>query len=283
MIVEWQMKFELGRFENEIWPVDACMKSVPIDIGRPVLEEKAHSAGCMVCGDPLVCLDSESWLACHYCGRVMAASACCEKNHHVCDHCYKDYSSGVIEALCLESTETDMLEMLKRLRRHPIIRVNGTEHHSLVPGIIIAAYRNNGGSVDSDLISTAVQRGSSIMGGSCAYTGICGSASGVGIAFSLLLQADPYKAKERQTIQLLMRQVMGAVSNYQAPRCCQRESWLSLKKAAELSLEYLPIELTADAVIGCQQLHLNEECIGRECPILKEKIGAKKNVTGNSR
>lgn len=271
------MEFKLGKSENEIWPVDACMQSVRIGIDRPALEkEKAFSSGCMVCGEPLLCLDEDKWLACHYCGRVTASNTCCEKDHYVCDHCYKDYSSKVIESLCLESTETDMLEMLKRLRRHPIVRVNGTEHHALVPGIIIAAYRNNGGLIDSDLLSIAVQRGSTIMGGSCAYTGICGSVAGVGIAFSLLLQADPYKAKERQTVQLLMQQVIGAVASNQAPRCCQRESWVSLKKAAELSRQYLPIELIADAVIGCQQLHLNEECIGRECPVLKEIIATKK-------
>ncbi len=135
-----------------------------------------------------------------------------------------------IESLCLDSSETDLLVLMERLRRHPVIPINGSEHHSLVPAIIIAAYRNSGGKVEPDLIAQAVRRGASVMAGSCSYVGVCGSASGVGIAFSLLLQADPKEAEGRNLVQQVMCQVLAEIVRHKAPRCCQRESWLSLKK-----------------------------------------------------
>jgi len=51
-----------------------------------------------------------------------------------------------------------------------------------------------------------------------------------------------------------------------------------LKKAAELSSEYLPVTLAADAVIGCYQRSQNKECIGLECPLLKEQVETGKKL-----
>ncbi|MFW6126758.1 MAG: DUF5714 domain-containing protein, partial [Thermodesulfobacteriota bacterium] len=54
---------------------------------------------------------------------------------------------------------------------------------------------------------------------------------------------------------------------FAAARCCQRDSWLALKKAAELSKEYLPITLRADFPLHCRQAHQNRECLGTACPL----------------
>jgi len=55
---------------------------------------------------------------------------------------------------------------------------------------------------------------------------------------------------------------------------------LGLKKAAELPRGYPPVLLQADAVIGCWQRQLNQECIGMDCPVLQEQATGKK--TGNA-
>ncbi len=229
-----------------------------------------HQSGCMVCGNPLIYPEQEIELKCSYCGTIELANAHCNDNHFVCDNCHSEDALAVMEHLCKEATETDMLELLARLRKHPSIPVHGPEHHALMPAIIVTAYRNCGGKVEGDLLKTAIRRGNQIIGGSCAFTGICGSATGVGIAFSLLLQANPVKAKQRQIVQQITQQVLADIANFKAARCCQRDCWLGLKQAAELSKQYLPITLHADAVIGCYQRHLNQECIGMACPVLQE-------------
>ena len=241
-----------------------------------------HRSGCMVCAGELLYPEREVELKCHYCGQAGMANAHCDQGHYVCDSCHSEDAVSVIEHLCLESKETDMLELLARLRKHPAVPVNGPEHHSLLPGVIVTAYRNSGGAADDELITTAIRRGSQVIGGSCAFVGICGAASGVGIAFSLLLQANPVRAAQRQQVQQITQQVLAEIAAYEAARCCQRDCWIGLKKAAELSSTYLPVSLKADAIIGCQQRHLNHECLGTECPLLQEMISARKTGTSNS-
>ncbi len=238
-----------------------------------------HRSGCMVCGAELLYPERETVQNCHYCGQEVIAVAHCEKGHFVCDSCHSADALSVIEHLCLEAGETDMLTLLARLRKHPSVPVNGPEHHALIPGIIVTAYRNAGGEADDELIRTAIRRGSQVIGGSCAFVGICGAATGVGIAFSLLLQANPVRALQRQQVQQITQQVLAEIAGFEAARCCQRDCWLGLKKAAELSREFLPVALTAEDIIGCSQRHLNHECLGRTCPLLQEQARSRRNGT----
>jgi hypothetical protein len=256
---------------------DGCACALPPETApSPSPQGAKHRSGCMVCGEGLIYPDKEVEMVCHYCGRQGKANAHCLNDHFVCDHCHSEDALDVMEHLCQESTETDMLELLARLRKHPSIPIHGPEHHALMPGIIVAAYRNSGGKIDKDLIATAIRRGGQIIGGSCAFLGVCGAATGVGVAFSLILKANPVKAEERQMVQQITQQVLQDISAFKAARCCQRDCWLGLKKAAELSEKYLPITLQADVVIGCHQRHQNKECIGMDCPVLQEQAAKKK-------
>ncbi len=256
---------------------DGCACALPPEADKPTAPAPSvikYRSGCMVCGNELLYPEREVELTCHYCGQTALANAHCDKRHFVCNHCHSEDALAVMEHLCVEAIEIDMLEILARLRKHPSIPIHGPEHHALMPAVIVTAYRNSGGQVEDDLIATAIRRDNQIIGGSCAFTGICGSATGVGIAFSLLLQANPVKAEQRQIVQQITHRVLADIAELKAARCCQRDCWLGLKKAAELSKEYLPITLQADAIIGCYQRHQNQECIGMECPVLQEQAEA---------
>lgn len=256
----------------------ACALPPETPLHKATQYEDRFPSGCMVCGQALLYSDNEVELTCHYCGQSAMTSAHCLEQHFVCDRCHSVDALAVLEHLCAEATETDLLELLQRFRQHPAIPVNGPEHHSLVPAIIITGYRNSGGNITDDLIETAIRRGSQVIGGSCAFTGICGAATGVGIAFSLLLQANPIKPRQRQIVQQVTQQVLEQIAGLEAGRCCQRDCWLGLKRAAELSAEYLPVKLTAAAQIGCYQRSQNKECIGIECPVWQEQSDAKKET-----
>jgi len=163
-----------------------------------------------------------------------------------------------------------MITLLQEIRSHPAIPLHGPEHHMLVPGVILASYRNLGGEVSPEMLRTALRRGQAVPGGWCAFTGACGAALGVGLSFSLLLGANPVKAAERQQVQQITQAVLEDQSAFAAARCCQRDSWLALRKAAELSREYLPIALRADSSLSCTQAHQNRECLGTACPLWEE-------------
>jgi hypothetical protein len=180
----------------------------------------------------------------------------------------------VIEKVCTTTTETDMIKLLQTIRSHGKFPMHGPEHHAMVPGIILATYKNLGGDVTKKEILAGIERGGLIPGGSCAFMGTCGAATGVGIAFSIILHSNPLAPRPRQTVQSTVSKVIKKISQQQAARCCQRECYLALIEATRLSAEVLPIELRAEAGLVCNQHASNRECIKKRCflyPEHKEK------------
>jgi Family of unknown function (DUF5714) len=224
-----------------------------------------------MCGAPLNYQEEEIQAKCHYCQAELSANAVCEQGHFVCDACHSNDGLAIIEHICQTTAETDLIALLDEIRRHPAIPRHGPEHHALVPALILTAYRNLGGAVTPAMFRTAISRGRSVPGGACGFLGVCGAATGVGIAFSLLLKANPVKPIERRQVQQTVQAVLGELASLEAARCCQRESWLALRKAAELSRELLPIPLQAAAPLTCRQSGERPDCLQSRCPLLASR------------
>jgi hypothetical protein len=233
-------------------------------------EPRKHRSDCMVCGAPLRYSTIEAREKCAYCGRELPANAVCENGHFVCDECHRADAVEIIEAACLASTERDLIALFNSVRRHPAIPVHGVEHHGLVPGVILAAYRNSGGVATDDMTLSGIRRGAEMPGGSCAFLGSCAVVNGVAIAFSIILGADPLKPAERQSVQKVSLAVMRRIAAFRAARCCRRESLVALREAAALSARYLPVTLQADAPAECGQRAQNRECSGKACPFFAQ-------------
>ncbi|WP_282756101.1 DUF5714 domain-containing protein [Desulfuromonas thiophila] len=236
-------------------------------------------SGCMLCGAPLLYAATSRLQRCHYCGRQFDSSVCCEQGHHVCDACHNADALAVIAHLCQEAEETELLPLFYRICRHPAIPLHGPQFHALVPAVILACYRNQGGTVSAAQMHMALQRGSQVMGGSCAFNGVCGAAVGVGIALSLLLEATPLTAVPRQQAQQLVQQVLAELAAFRAARCCQRDCVVALCKAAELSAAVLPQPLRTGALEVCRQQARNPECLGAGCPL---SPAARRRQSGSS-
>jgi len=191
----------------------------------------------------------------------------CEKGHHVCDACHTKNGLEAIKNICMNTAEVDLIRLLEQIRQHPSVPLNGPEHHALVPGIILATYKNITGDIPSSTIEKGIKRGSSVAGGYCAFMGICGAAVGVGIAFSLILDANPLEPEKRKIVQSATQAVLAEIARLSAARCCQRDSWIALKKAASLSEIYLPVPLQTSGNLVCMQKQQNKECLGKACPL----------------
>ncbi len=226
-----------------------------------------HPSGCMVCGREIGYLAHEREVPCHYCGGVKKTNAVCVDGHYICDDCHQQDGLSVIRLLCAETKEQDMLILLDTIRRHPAVSLHGPEHHAMVPGIVLATYRNLGGRISREDILIGIERGSKVPGGVCGFWGNCGAAVGVGIAFSVLLEATPLTPKPRQQVQEITSQVLGEIALTQGARCCQRETVTALREAALLSQRFLPVSLLAEADFVCRQFAANRECIGGQCPL----------------
>ena len=232
-----------------------------------ILTPVSQRSGCLVCGEALEYFGTDQIQTCHYCGQTMPANARCAKGHFVCDLCHSSDAVDIVKQVCLHSREKDAVALMQAIRSHPHFHMHGPEHHAMVPAVILTALRNAGNDITDDQIMTAIQRGQTIAGGACAFFGVCGAAIGVGIALSILLGANPYDGDKRQFVQQASTTVLQDIASYNAPRCCQRDSWLALQRAAGLLEEKLGKKLTVAAPIVCEQFRENKECIHGQCPL----------------
>ncbi len=222
---------------------------------------------CMVCGAPLTYLDREISLTCHYCGQSKLANAHCEAGHYVCDACHTGDHVTFIKAFCRNSSETDPIAVFSHMRASHRFPLHGPEHHALVPAAFLTAYRNLFGEPTHGRVEAAIERGAGLPGGTCAYWGSCAAALGVGIAYATILRATPLSYQERGHVQTMVSEVLGRIGRFDAPRCCRRESYLALQGGCELSGRYLPHALPAGPLPPCDQMALNRECLGEDCPL----------------
>ncbi len=250
--------------------VNASSCCTPQETDRHGNQEHAarrSMSGCMVCGADIEYTAEEREVRCEFCGRVMQTSTVCVNGHFVCDKCHLGSGPGIIERICTTIDETDMIALMQRIRRHEAIPVHGPEHHAMVPGIILACYRNCGGQVSDEQIRTAVRRGAEVAGGYCGFMGVCGAAVGVGVAFSVIMECNPYKGAERKAVQSAVNAALSDIAALEAPRCCQRDSYLALKSASKISTKYLGMKIPAEKKLVCAQISQNAECIGSKCPL----------------
>jgi SAM-dependent methyltransferase len=227
---------------------------------------RRHSQDCLVCGAPLVYLDREAELKCHYCGQARRANARCEQGHFVCDACHAGDHIGFIKSHCRTTAATDPVAVFGEMRRSHLFPLHGPEHHALVPAAFLAAYRNSFGEPAQSRLEAAIERGAALPGGTCAYWGGCAAALGIGIAYATILRATPLSHGPRGAVQTVVSKILSEMGKFGRPRCCRRESLLALKLGCELSAQYLPHALTCGPAPPCDQMSLNRECMGAGCP-----------------
>ncbi len=231
----------------------------------------AHEAGCLLCGGELLYGQRPRLLECARCGDARSTSVACAAGHYVCDGCHAAEGIRALRTLCATTRETDLITLLELARALPAVAVHGPEHHALVPAVIVTASRNLGGPLGAAQLELALQRGATIPGGFCGHAGACGAAFGVGIGFGVVLGSTPLNAATRSTLLRVTAEVSLELAQHAGARCCQRDCWLALRKAAELSRTLLPLALTAEGPLVCHQQRANRACTGRSCPLFPDR------------
>jgi hypothetical protein len=89
------------------------------------------------------------------------------------------------------------------------------------------------------------------------------------------------QASERSTVQGVTQAVLAEIAGVKAARCCQRDGFIALTKAAELSRTLLPVALKAEHRFACRQMHLNKECLGKTCILHPIKARAHREENTN--
>jgi hypothetical protein len=224
-------------------------------------------SGCVVCGEELVYGKNEK-LECFYCRKVFDSNVKCKEGHYVCDKCHSMPANDLIESYCIDSQMEDPLDLALILMRDQRVKMHGSEHHFLVPAVLLSAYYN----IRRDQkrkklkIREARTRSSKILGGFCGFYGDCGAAVGTGIFISLITDSTPLSTREWKLSNLMTAKSLSTIANHGGPRCCKRNTYLAINEAVSFLEENFGIEMKINRNVRCEFTDLNRECLKKKCP-----------------
>lgn len=220
---------------------------------------------CLICGEGLVYLESAKDMTCEICGKTFQSNASCKNGHFICDVCHANPAFAIIESVCTKTKSKNPLEIADEIMNTPAIHMHGPEHHVLVGSALISAYHNAGGEVDLPKALKEMQiRGSKVPGGFCGFAGACGAGISSGIFYSIVTETTPMSGKSWGDANLMTASSLFAIGNVGGPRCCKRDTYISLETAIEFVKEHLGIEMTSDKHI-CNFYNKNTQCLKEHC------------------
>ncbi|PLX16483.1 MAG: SAM-dependent methyltransferase [Salinivirgaceae bacterium] len=226
-----------------------------------------HRSGCAVCGEPLEYRTTFNTFQCYYCDKEFQSEVSCHEGHYVCDDCHRIDANDFITSSCLKYTDTNPIELANQIMAEPIISIHGPEHHYLVPAVLITCYRNHIGEshlVRADL-TTLRQKMVKIPGNICGTHGGCGAVLGLGAFVSHVTSTTTLSTKSWAHVHAVTGAGLLHVSKYGGPRCCKRDTYISLLEGITWLREYKEIELKKSETIYCEFSGKNKECLHKGC------------------
>lgn len=223
---------------------------------------------CLVCSAPLEYLQKSEPMECVLCHKTENSKTRCVNGHYVCNECHINGMDRII-SLCLEETSTNPVEIMDKLMSQPFCHMHGPEHHVMVGSALLTAYKNAGGEIDlSDALIEMMNRGKSVPGGACGYWGACGAGISAGMFVSILSKSTPLAAEPFALSHQMTAAALGKIGEIGGPRCCKRDSFLSILSAVDFVDEHFGIKMEKPEII-CKYFPKNNQCIGKRCPFSK--------------
>ena len=226
---------------------------------------------CLICKAPLEYLSEAIEMKCVICHKKVLSRSRCVKGHYVCDECHTRGIDGIF-GVCLSETSKNPVEILRKMMNLPFCHMHGPEHHVMVGSALLTAYRNAGGKIDLEkALAEIKRRGQDVPGGACGFWGACGAGISTGIFVSIIsgstpLSETPFGLSNRMTAKSLE-----AICSVGGPRCCKRDSFLSILAAIDFVREHFGIEMEKTDIL-CHYSAKNSQCIGARCPFSQKGL-----------
>jgi len=242
----------------------AACQPKPVTTPTPMESEE-----CLICGKPLEYLQQDTLMECAICHSQELSKTRCVDGHYVCNNCHTQGLDSII-ALCLTERSKDPVAILEKMMSQPFCHMHGPEHHVLVGAALLTAYNNalTDDSLRVDLQSALLEvlsRGRQVPGGACGYMGACGASISTGIFLSVVTRNTPLSTDTWRLCNLLTSKALEQVALNGGPRCCKRDSYLSILTAVDFVKEHLGVEMER-ADVECSRSQINNQCIGKKCP-----------------
>ena len=220
---------------------------------------------CLICGAPLEYLETDVQMQCEICRKKELAKTRCVNGHYVCSDCHMQGLDSIVE-LCLRETACDPIAIVERMMALPSCHMHGPEHHVMVGAALLTAYHNAGGDIDlSDALMEMLRRGKSVPGGACGFWGACGAGISTGMFVSIISRSTPLTDEPFALSHKMTAAALGQIGEIGGPRCCKRDSFLSILTAIDFVKEHFGIALQKPEIV-CRYAAQNNQCIGKRCP-----------------
>lgn len=227
--------------------------------------------GCLICNAELEYLEKDEEMQCCICGRIEKSKARCVNKHYICNDCHMSGIDSIIK-ICLENDSKNPIEILNTLMSQSFCHMHGPEHHILVGSSILTAYKNAGGQIDlKEALMEIINRAKQVPGGSCGYWGACGAAISSGMAISIIVKSTPLTTREFQLSNKMTSLSLDKIAKHGGPRCCKRDSYLSIETAIDYIKENLDVTLEKTD-ITCAYYPQNMQCKKEECPYYPKNL-----------
>ena len=223
---------------------------------------------CLICKAPLEYLETDEQMECAICHKKENSKTRCINGHYVCSECHTSGQDTII-ALCLNETSANPVEIIEKMMALPFCHMHGPEHHIMVGAALLTAYKNAGGEIDLNAaLKEIMNRGRSVPGGACGFWGACGAGISSGMFISIITKSTPLTQEPFALSHLMTAKSLEAIGKIGGPRCCKRDSYLSVMSAVDFVKDHFGIMMEKSAIV-CTHSSRNNQCIGKRCPFSK--------------
>ena len=205
---------------------------------------------CLICKAPLEYLQEDIEMECELCHKKEKSKTRCINGHYVCNECHMQ----------------GIAVILNKMMEQPFCHMHGPEHHIMVGMALLTAYKNSGGELElKNALVEMNSRGRSVPGGACGFWGACGAGISAGMFISIVTGSTPLGKENFGLSHKMTASALNAIGEIGGPRCCKRDSYLSILKAVDFVKENLGISMERSK-IRCSFRSQNNQCIGKRCP-----------------
>lgn len=220
---------------------------------------------CIICGSPLEYLTADVLMECEICQKKELSKTRCVNGHYICNECHTEGLDSVI-ALCMGESSRNPIEIIEKMMHMPFCHMHGPEHHVMVGAALLTAYKNSGGQIDlKEALVEMMTRGKSVPGGSCGFWGACGAGISSGMFVSIISKSTPLTKEPFALSHKMTAKSLNAIGEIGGPRCCKRDSFLSVLCAVDFVKENFNISMEKN-LVSCGYSSQNKECIVKRCP-----------------
>jgi hypothetical protein len=229
---------------------------------------------CQFCSAERSVVPEDIDVLCSICGTLLSGAIVCTAGHAICRECAMLPAVEVIERYCRTTKERDPQAIVEILMGHSEVRLQGADHHFLVPAALIAAYANSiGDETERDLrLHEAKILAKCADEGQCGSSGRCGAATGSGIFFQVFARSSEFADFEKQWSTRAVSRTLERIGDDVHHRCCKMDTSLAVLEATQFLFETTGVRIGVQTHRSCGLSKLNKECLATSCPFYNNPL-----------